>query len=406
MNEKFPQDLLNDTRIHMYLPTFAGDYSGVASALFELDGTIIFHDPAGCTGNFVGYDEPRAYSSHARVFTSALDDMQALFGRDDLFVEASAHTQEAVGGRFVAIIGSPNPMILGTDLKALGKELQRKIHTPVLAFETTGTRYYDYGVSLAMLKLARDLVFPNPKPRSQKQRHTKSVNLLGATPLDLLNNENVQAIKDILEDAGWAIESCWCMGSSLDELAEAQNAACNVVLTRSGHDVAAWMNQALGIPYIDGSLSGEKPVQRFLRNLEMVAEGKPAEQGPKATGGHDRALVIGEQVLANSIRQSLIEDMGFAKVETATFFDWDQPLSEGDHGTISELQALDLAGSGNYDLVVGDGLLEPYVSEGTVFVEVPHAAVSSRLSWDKHLCPYGISFLKLVDHAFVKKSAS
>ncbi len=48
--------------------------------------------------------------------------------------------------------------------------------------------------------------------------------------------------------------------------------------------------------------------------------------------------------------------------------------------------------------MVGDGLLRGFADAGTRarFAEVPHAAVSSRISWGKPICPYGAGFLEAV----------
>ena len=45
----------------------APDYSGAASALFDLGGIVVMHDASGCTGNFTGYDEPRWMGSRSAV---------------------------------------------------------------------------------------------------------------------------------------------------------------------------------------------------------------------------------------------------------------------------------------------------------------------------------------------------
>ncbi|WP_283169712.1 nitrogenase component 1 [Curtanaerobium respiraculi] len=392
------RDIEKSDRFHAVLPTFAGDYSGACSALFELDGTLIFHDPAGCTGNFVAYDEPRAYDSHARIFTSALDDMQALFGKDDLLVHAVERTQEAVGGRFIALVGSPNPMVLGTDLQAIGRELERKLGVPVLAVDTTGTRYYDVGVEMALLQLARDVVFAGCGFEADAARAARSVNLLGATPLDLQGQSNIEAASSLLESAGWDVETCWCMGSDLDELAQALRASCNVVVSSSGLKLARWMERRFGIPYAWASLSGEMPVQAFSNLMEMRIEGETEASRislETAPDGGGKALVIGEQVMAEGMRQSLMSDEGCARVDIATFFGWDAADAlPGDPGHISEFRALELVSSGAYDMVVADGLLEEFAHPDTRFIPMPHLAVSSRLSWEDDACPYGRGFLR------------
>ena len=45
--------------LSIWLPPFAGDYSGACSALFDFNALIILNDAACCTRNYVEYEEPR-----------------------------------------------------------------------------------------------------------------------------------------------------------------------------------------------------------------------------------------------------------------------------------------------------------------------------------------------------------
>ena len=45
----------NMSRLCIDLPPFAPDYSGAASAFFDLGGIIVMHDASGCTGNYTGF---------------------------------------------------------------------------------------------------------------------------------------------------------------------------------------------------------------------------------------------------------------------------------------------------------------------------------------------------------------
>ena len=41
------------------LSTYSADTFGVCSALFELGGMIVMHDPSGCNSTYTTHDEPR-----------------------------------------------------------------------------------------------------------------------------------------------------------------------------------------------------------------------------------------------------------------------------------------------------------------------------------------------------------
>ena len=42
------------SRLCVFMLPLAPDYSGAASALFDLGGIVVMHDASGCTGNFTG----------------------------------------------------------------------------------------------------------------------------------------------------------------------------------------------------------------------------------------------------------------------------------------------------------------------------------------------------------------
>lgn len=405
---------------HVVLPTYAPDYSGACSVLYELGGAVVVHDPSGCTGNFVAYDEPRGYEGGSRVFTSGLDDMQALLGNDDALIEATCQAHAIVGGEFVAIIGTPNPMILGTDYQAIAREVRRRCGVPALAIDTSGTAYYDEGASKALLAVLREVVAPEDAiaggshASSTGEGSRQSVTLLGATPLDLTSQFHVKVARDLLENAGWRVAACWSMGSDLDELRHGLRVACNVVLSSSALPLARELLRRFGTPYVWGMLAGEHAVDAFIAHLARVADGTaraplPPDDAFAPAVSRGRALVVAEPVMATAMRRALEMDCGLS-AEVATLFpfgakqaaqdDWGARPS--DRGVVDEDDLSRLVCSGDYDLVVGDGLLDGFAlpgQGGPAFARIPHVAVSSRISWSDPACPFGAGFLRCVEEA-------
>ena len=52
------------------LPVCAGDVSGIASALYELGGMVVIHDPSGCNSTYNTHDEIRWYDQESYIFIS------------------------------------------------------------------------------------------------------------------------------------------------------------------------------------------------------------------------------------------------------------------------------------------------------------------------------------------------
>ncbi len=380
--------------LHMILPTFAPDFSGVCSTLFEMEGMVVIHDAGGCTGTFTGYDEPRWFDEKSCVFTSNLDDVEAVFGTDNILLDKIFAADEFLNRRFIALLGSPSPMVLGTDLNALAKIIRQKTGKMCISFNTKGTVFYDEGISMALLELARNFL-----PSGRPQIIPNSVNLIGATPLDLTNRHNIDVIKELLEENGFFVCSTWAMGSTLDEISNSLSAQCNIVLTASALKTARYLEKVYGMPYLAGSFSGVKGVRECLRQLEALLKGKEYRKyrPPEETGG--RTLIVGEQLLANGIRQSLELDFNIGGVDVATFFNADpQYMRPGDCKEMDEDELLRRIRSGIYNRIVGDGLYRLFDAglPGCRFVEIPHIAVSSRLSWESSVCPFGKSMLELV----------
>ena len=80
---------------------------------------------------------------------------------------------------FIAVVGSPVPMVIGTDFAGLESELERRTGLPVFGFDTTGTSYYNEGVAMACVALIKRFT------REIRRVKKDTVNILGATPLDI-----------------------------------------------------------------------------------------------------------------------------------------------------------------------------------------------------------------------------
>ena len=94
------------SRLAMYLPPFAADYSGVCSALFPLGGMICIHDASGCTGNYALFDEPRWYGSRSSVYCTGLRKTDAALGDDEKLIRKICAAAHELKPAFIAIVGS------------------------------------------------------------------------------------------------------------------------------------------------------------------------------------------------------------------------------------------------------------------------------------------------------------
>ena len=65
------------------IPIYTSDVSGVCSALYELGGMVVMHDPSGCNSTYNTHDEIRWYDQDSLIFISGLTEIDAVMGNDE-----------------------------------------------------------------------------------------------------------------------------------------------------------------------------------------------------------------------------------------------------------------------------------------------------------------------------------
>ena len=158
-----------------FLPPLTPDLGGACSLLAPMGGLVIIHDSAGCAENYAAFDEPRR---PVPVFSSALMRMEAILGDEEALLRKAEAAARQLSPRFVALVGSPVPDMLGTDFSALAAELEARCRLPVLGLPCGGYRPYDAGVSEALCAMI-DRFALSPSPAQNSATLT-----LGVTPLD------------------------------------------------------------------------------------------------------------------------------------------------------------------------------------------------------------------------------
>ncbi len=361
------------SNLNVYLPPFSPDYSGAASALYELGGMIVLHDASGCTGNVLGYDEPRwenAASSRALVFCSAYRHMEAVLGQDDKVIARIIDAAESLKPEFIAVVGSPVPMLVGTDYVGLAKEIEAECGIASFGFDTKGLDFYDSGYALATTALLRRYA------ERGLHRIPRRVNLLGLTPIDFGNNGNAEAIRDFIESNGWKVGCSFSMGFSIDDIRRAGEAELNIALSEGGAECAEFMKRCYGIPYIAGV-----PIGRGEAFLSLLRGDVPQPSSSHIAA--KRALIIGEQVMSSSIRYELAA-RGMDSDAAIPFSHRKELLSVDDYPFVQEHDLASIMNSGKYSDVIGDPLFRQLLNRDDVrFHEMAHVGVSSKFHWNE-----------------------
>lgn len=313
---------MSDYQTHVFTSTYTADVSGVCSALYELGGMTVIHDPSGCNSTYSTHDEPRWFDTDSLMFVSGLDEMTAVLGDDNVLIDDVTHAVRDLKPRFVTLCSGSIPHIIAFDCKGVAHLLEKRTGVPMLPVATTGNRSYVAGVGAALTEWVKRFADPTESPYRVGSsgspdcsantlegaagpeccavkklngaadpgacgNESFSVNLLGVTPLDFSINGNVDAMRKVFEDAGIPVNCCAAMGESFDSLRHIFRASVNVVVSSCGRRLARYMEQTAGIPYVEGTPIGAYGAVRLPELAKEAYEKKRASLEEDSHGALD-----------------------------------------------------------------------------------------------------------------------
>ena len=355
------------------ISTYAADVSGVCSALYELGGMTVMHDASGCNSTYNTHDEPRWYDMDSMVYISALSEMEAVMGDDEKLVGDIVSVAKELHPKFIAVAGTPIPMVIGTDFAAVASMIEKRSGIPTMGFSTNGMHSYLSGASMAFAGLARRFCLGETE-----KTEALSANILGLTPLDFSVNGSAQDIKALLEQNGIEVVSSWAMGSSLEQLERAGAAHVNLVVSYAGLETAKLLKERFGTPYVAGVPVGREFSSLVVQTLRSAAKtGENAVAYPKKARGHFDGVIIGESVMAHSLAAAAALERAknlrvLCPLEAEKELLGADSLHIHDETDIAEC----LAGE---RLIVADPLYKPICPKDAVFVPLAHEAFSGRI---------------------------
>ncbi|SHH97540.1 Nitrogenase component 1 type Oxidoreductase [Sporobacter termitidis DSM 10068] len=383
-------------RLSIYLPPFAGDYTGACSALYELNCLIVIDDAACCTRNYVVCDEPRWAEEKKTAFCSKLKTIEAVLGDEERLIRQTIEAAQELKPEFIAILGSPVPAIIGRDMTGIAHEIEAGSGFPAIGFDTTGFTYYNAGISAAYLKLLKRFAIPDVKAQESR------VNIFGFTPLDYAANGNGALLTALLRDNGFQTGCTFVTKTELEQLRRAASADVNLVVSAAGLKAAQFMAAEFGIPYVVGSPLGSEYSRTIIQALKQTREDRLSRAvsiGPAGGGAAPALLIVGEQVISNSLRNALYQKGCKKRIAVASFFGLEPDLAApGDLYLKSERQLIDLLKSHAYAGMIADPLIADIPAAAALDCRrLPHPAISGRLYWDKAPLFIGGEFEKTIE---------
>jgi len=351
-------------------PCYAADTSGVCSMLYELGGMIVVHDASGCNSTYTTHDEPRWTLSKSMIYISAFTELDAVMGNDEKLISDICAAAKDQNPRFIAICGSPMPMMTGVDFDAIATETELHSGIQTLGLHTTGTHSYIDGASEALLAyVKRNVPYSSDKIKD-------GINILGATPLDFGVNSTIMSIQAWLSECGFTPVSCLAMGTLAGNIANAGKARANLVISQTGIAAAEYMKKQLGIPYLCGVPVGKQYAAMLSRNLRQILSGQEAE--PFRRNDKPDTVIIGEAVFSASLANALSLDSGVPASVISPLPAEKDILSPADTLLNAEEEIERELRRTVPKTVIADPLYKPLIPAGTARIELPHFAFSGR----------------------------
>ena len=389
------------------IPIYTADVSGVCSALYELGGMTVMHDPSGCNSTYNTHDEIRWYDQDSLIFISGLTDIDAIMGNDEKFLRDIEDVAEELKPKFIALASSPIPFMNGTDFPGLARALTAETGIPAFSVSTSGMHDYVYGAGLALSEIARHFT-------GAAEKRKRKLNLLGVTPLDFGPQPMVDAMKRRLEKYGWEILSTWAMGDTLEDLSHAGEAEVNLVVSSVGIPAANVLREKFGTPFLvgtpvegyEGEISDalEKAAESPCEAFEDKKENSTEKSGAQISGEQEELwkvipdqviylrkkdsplsgfiptpdiTLIGEPVTMGSLA-AVIEQKYRKKVQLLCSLEITEGLLRQEDEVIRGEEAMEEKLK-TARIIVADPLYRPICPESATFYEMPHIAFSGRI---------------------------
>ena len=411
-------------QVSVTLSTYTADVSGVCSALYELGGMVVIHDPSGCNSTYNTHDEPRWYDMDSLVFISGLSQMDAIMGNDDKFINDIVWAAKELKPRFIALVRTPIPLMTGTDFEGIARVIEKQTQIPVFYFPTSGMHSYVSGAGMALETVARELVLPtnanehfkengikienvsnelsvaDTKKQNQqklnqseqkqientesKQSNSKiKINILGATPLDFSVNSTLDSIKEFLSKH-FEIISTFAMGSTIEEIQKAGEADVNLVISSVGFPAAKVLEERFSTPYVIGTpvkgfagIIAEKLIDAAWTGKSQAAYFSVTSSGKNISRAANGIYIIGESVISQSLKAAMALKQGIdatviCPLET-------EPEYIGENVLLFSSEEEIKAAIAEAKTVIADPIYKTICADETNFIALPHEAFSGRI---------------------------
>ncbi|MCD8082086.1 MAG: nitrogenase component 1 [Clostridiales bacterium] len=368
---------------HSYriLPIYTADVSGICSALYELGGMTVIHDPSGCNSTYNTHDEIRWYDQDSLIYISGLSEIDAVTGNDRKFTDAVTRAARKLHPAFIALASSPIPFMNGTDFPALARIIEAQTGIPTFFIPSNGMHDYVRGAGAALAQIAEAFVAEAPSSSPSERAAGRRVNILGMTPLDFAAPGQPDSLRRLLTGHGWDTVSVWAMGDDLEHIRHAAKADVNLVVSSIGLAAARVLRRKFQTPYVVGLPTGAF-TDDVLAAMERAAEHGEnqypcMERSASCDADASAVTIIGEPVVCGSLAAAFERRHGIPVRLLCPLEQLDEVLTSADIRVQGEEEAETWLKRSK--AVIADPLYRPVCDDNAAFYPLPHVAFSGRM---------------------------
>jgi hypothetical protein len=320
--------------------------------------------PWGGRGGFHGGGRGRGGKGgrflDTRIITSDIEEQDVITGTEPKLRTAMETGVTQLHPDFLLVTAAPCASMINTDLEEIAAWAADTYGIPAAPVFLDGQKDYLYGISATLEAMGKLLLTPLPTQPA-------TVNVLGCNTVDWTADALTEA-EAWLAASGFTVLSHWGMEETTQRLQSAAAASVNLVVNVAGLRLARYMEQEFGIPYVVGAPFGAEQCARLLAELG----GTPSPSQPAAAAAEPEAVILGEQLTANSLRAALTQQ-GFTRVAVYSFYEMDKSqMLPGDKKLVSEDELRELLSAPTLRLGFGDG--DAQLNQALCWVPLPNQA--------------------------------
>ncbi|MGN1372098.1 MAG: nitrogenase component 1 [Candidatus Coprovivens sp.] len=350
-------------RLWKYITPCYSDVFGFLSVINHSDGFAIVDDSSKYKNRHKhNYNYFDSLLCDQRNVSTHIKESDVICGTKEKVLEAYRNSPEIADAEFLILTSSPCSSMINTDYQEICDLLQSELSIPVGYVLLDGQKDYLYGISSCLELMGKMLLVP-------KEKSSNGVNILGCNLIDFQSDE-ISEIEYFLQNAGFNVLSKWGCLESVDNLKEAVAASVNLVINVSGLKIAEYMKREFGIPYVVGC-----PVDQYNKNIiidKLKSKNNDLTFSLKRNNDDKMIVIVGEQVLSNSIRESFI-NKGFSNIIVCSFFEMDKTLmKDGDIKLNSEDELIKVLDNDSVFLVCGEDDISELCNKSVFYLSLPN----------------------------------